>query len=603
MKEIDDHFSKEEIKRRSKLFYGTLMVLLLPFILIPLLLSLIIRTFYPQIQIPNHPDMIGNVITLFLILFAMVVLVRLGKPTLSAILLIGIWLTAIIIMLVNGSINDNVAALLVIPIIIAGLLINGKASISIAMISTALVWTIAWFKQDAPILFLDNRFQFQPQYGHAIFWTALFWTIAGLTWILSSTIQRALRESHDQAMAFSQLSEQLEQRVAEQTLELARRANRAEALYDVSRALASTLDLLSVLNMIGEQAAHLLGFEGALVLLTDSETGEFVVEGASHAAINTFILATLQPALRHVLHSNEPQIIALGSGAAGEKTSALALPLRYGTNVEGILMLMDSRGAATRSSDDLHLAQGLADQAAIAIANTQFLEQAREAATLEERTRLARDIHDTLAQGLTGIVMQLGAVQRALAHAPGEAEVHLDLAQRMARESLAEARRSVWNMRSPALERGNIADALGNLAAHPAQPGLQVDLDVRGAPYPLETAAESALLRVSQEALVNTSKHAKATKVQIQLDYMPDAICLQICDNGIGFQNIDKVDTAPTPGVRGGFGLMGMRERLRALGGRLEITNSAGAQVRATIPRELAQPSQPNLLREANRDI
>ena len=142
-------------------------------------------------------------------------------------------------------------------------------------------------------------------------------------------------------------------------------------------------------------------------------------------------------------------------------------------------MLTDASGRADCEGDDLILGQGLADQAAVAIANAQLLQEAREAATLEERTRLARDIHDTLAQGLTGIVVQLGATQRALAMAPEEALEHLQLALRMARETLAEARRSVWNLRAAALERGDLADALRGAGAATAWRGRRGHL--RGA--------------------------------------------------------------------------------------------------------------------------
>ena len=196
------------------------------------------------------------------------------------------------------------------------------------------------------------------------------------------------------------------------------------------------------------------------------------------------------------------------------------------------------------------MGQGLADQAAVAIANAQLLNQAREAATLEERTRLARDIHDTLAQGLTGVVVQLGAAQRALEVAPAEASDHLALARRMARESLAEARRSVWNLRAPALERGESERCAAGTDGPPAgSPYARSPSNRRGEPWVLSSAVESTLLRVCQEALVNVAKHAQATEAHVELAYQPDSVCLRIRDNGIGFdqQTLDEVTATRGP--------------------------------------------------------
>jgi signal transduction histidine kinase len=250
-----------------------------------------------------------------------------------------------------------------------------------------------------------------------------------------------------------------------------------------------------------------------------------------------------------------------------------------------VLVLTNADGRADCGQDDLILGQGLADQAAVAIANAQLLAQTREAAMLEERTRLARDIHDTLAQGLTGIVVQLGAALRALTAAPGESREHLVLAQRMARESLAEARRSVWNLRAPALDRGDLADALRSVAVRPLGSDVAVTFELIGEPWPLSTAIESTLLRVAQEALANVARHSQATEARMALIYMGDSVQLSVSDNGVGFDSQAGPDTGITPGPWGGFGLIGMEERVSALGGTLMLSSLDGAQVLATIPR------------------
>jgi signal transduction histidine kinase len=261
------------------------------------------------------------------------------------------------------------------------------------------------------------------------------------------------------------------------------------------------------------------------------------------------------------------------------------LPLRYGTTVSGVLVLTNADGCADCGQDDLILGQGLADQAAVAIANAQLLAQVRESATLEERTRLARDIHDTLAQGLTGIVVQLGAAQRALAVAPDESLEHLALAQRMARESLAEARRSVWNLRAPALDRGDLTDALRSVAVRPLGSDVAVTFELAGEPWPLTSAIESTLLRIAQEALANVARHSQATEARLALIYTADGVQLSVSDNGVGFDPASEGANGIAPGPWGGFGLIGMRERVAALGGTLMLSSLGGAQVLATIPR------------------
>ncbi len=162
----------------------------------------------------------------------------------------------------------------------------------------------------------------------------------------------------------------------------------------------------------------------------------------------------------------------------------------------------------------------------------------------------------------------------------------MELAQRMARESLAEARRSVWNLRSPALERGDLADALRGLAARPFQPGITGRFEQRGDPWLLPPRTDSALLRVAQEALANVAKHAGATEVTIMLEYGLEDVRLHIRDNGRGFGDVVLAQGVVPAGPWGGFGLLGMRERLNALGGTLELTSSGGAHIIAMVPRQ-----------------
>lgn len=219
----------------------------------------------------------------------------------------------------------------------------------------------------------------------------------------------------------------------------------------------------------------------------------------------------------------------------------------------------------------------------------ELIEQSNETAVMQERARVARDIHDTLAQGLTGIVVQLGAAERALQVAPQDAPAHIRLAQDMAREALAEARRSIWNLRAPNLAHGELRDALAGLAQRASTDTMRVHFETEGTEWDLRAEVDSALLRVTQEALVNVSKHANATRVDVSLAYLPDAVRLVIHDNGIGLANDVLNDDGRIQEPTGGFGLMGMRERIEQWGGELILTNHEGALVQATIPRARAE--------------
>lgn len=580
----------DDATRRGELVVQTLPILLLPVAVGLAAGAMLILTG----NVPPQPDRMDGstplipfipIVVMVTFSSSLVLLVRLGRPTLSALLMIGVWTLVMTLAALGGGIWSFIPALLLIPICAAGLLIDGVASISLAALATILVGSQGYMESQGlytsswPAPPLE---QVPPTLFAVSFWSGLFWTVAALTSLLAGGLQRALQQSRAQAAALDELRSQLEVRVAEQTAELQTRAARAEALYDVTRALAGTLDLPQVLGLIAQQAARLLRFESSLVLLAQPD-GTFIPGGLYNVPQRSAPTTTeYEAAQQQMRNLRAPTVVELPN-----TPSALALPLRYDDRTVGVLLLIAPDGQAERSADDLALAEGLASQAAVAISNAQFLEGAQEAAVLEERTRLARDIHDTLAQGLTGIVVMLGAAQRALAAAPDQAAEHLDLAGRMARESLAEARRSVWNMRAGALERGNLGDALQTLADQPLRPEIAVRFEQHGTPWPLSAGVESALLRIAQEALANVARHAGASAALVTLFYTDDAVALRIHDNGAGFDDAAlRPRAAPAPWH--GFGLLGMRERLAALGGTLTLRNNGGADVLATVPRPAA---------------
>jgi signal transduction histidine kinase len=211
-------------------------------------------------------------------------------------------------------------------------------------------------------------------------------------------------------------------------------------------------------------------------------------------------------------------------------------------------------------------------------------EAARLEATWEERRRLAREIHDTLAQDLAGIIIQLEAAEGALHEGPREARELLNRARSLARQSLAEARRSVWELRPQTLEGADLPGAFAHLIRGlTLGKTIKTEFSMLGTRRPLPAELEVCLLRIGQEALTNTVKHAQASKVRIQLGYGPQEIGLLVEDDGHGFD-------AQSENARSGFGLISMRERAASAQGRLTIESQPGrgTQVSATIPARQA---------------
>jgi signal transduction histidine kinase len=204
---------------------------------------------------------------------------------------------------------------------------------------------------------------------------------------------------------------------------------------------------------------------------------------------------------------------------------------------------------------------------------------------LDERQRMAREIHDTLAQGLTGIITQLEATERAAGRSE-QWRRHLDQARALARTSLSEARRSVQALRPEPLEGASLPEALGEMASRWSETStVELSFATTGEPRPLLAELEMTLFRVAQEALANVAKHAKASKVGLTLSYTDQAVLLDVRDDGVGFL-ARPTDGNGHPGGGQGFGLEGMRQRLRRVAGSLEIESAPGdgTAVSASVP-------------------
>ncbi len=208
-----------------------------------------------------------------------------------------------------------------------------------------------------------------------------------------------------------------------------------------------------------------------------------------------------------------------------------------------------------------------------------LLKAEREAGMLAERQRLARDIHDTLAQQFTSIIMHLSAARLGDTAA---LQTHMQQVEQAAREGLNESRRIIWDMRPQLLEDATLVESIeGVVARWSAENKVQVETAVTGSPHPLDESIETALLRITQEALHNIKKHARAQAVNITLSYMPDLLALDIADDGKGF------DTSRRNGR--GFGLKTMGERAEELGGTLTIESELGEGTAVAVSLPIAE--------------
>ncbi len=218
----------------------------------------------------------------------------------------------------------------------------------------------------------------------------------------------------------------------------------------------------------------------------------------------------------------------------------------------------------------------------------QLVSQARESGIGQERRRMAREIHDTIAQGLTGIVTQLQAAQRAGGRvSDGVAAEHLEAAIELARSSLTEARRSVQALAPEPLADARLPEAMQEVAGRwSGLHGVPVTVTTTGSARTIRPELEVALLRTAQEALANVAKHARASRVGLTLSYMEDQVTLDVRDDGIGFETINGTRPRRPRDDGGGFGLTSMRQRVEGVLGTLEIESEpdGGTAISASVP-------------------
>ncbi len=363
-----------------------------------------------------------------------------------------------------------------------------------------------------------------------------------------------------------------------------------QALFAASRALRAADSPQAIVAAIGQ---HLDGLEVSHVSLWEAADGTtpgtlrlLAAWGTPSLSPGLCLDPVDLPSLTQ-LERNAPFLIRAYQTPPAERSAwqrlgvrtALLLPLNTAAGPRLGWLVVASQ-TARRFQRGMWRAEVLSAQVALALENSRLLEQARRAGVLEERQRLAREIHDTLAQGFTSIVLHLEAAEAALPDSgPGHApsiQPHLDQARQTARDSLAQARRLVWALRPEILERTTLSAAVERVVARWAEDNqIEANTIITGTVCPLPSQVEVTLLRAVQEALTNAGQHARAERVAVTLSYMSDLVVLDVQDNGIGFDPA-SVDASSPHQAAGGFGLIAMRERVEQLGGTLLIESAPG---------------------------
>ncbi len=376
------------------------------------------------------------------------------------------------------------------------------------------------------------------------------------------------------------------------TEKLQRRNRELSILNTIAKALNQEVDLTRALNVALHDVAELFDLQTSWIYLLDVES-KFYLAAAQN----------LPPALAEhprrmagscdcMWYFNNDQLPApenitctrlenLTIGTAGLRQHA-SIPLNARGKPLGILNVASTDWGDLRT-EDLQLLYLVGDLLAIAIERARLFNRSAEIGAIEERNRLAREIHDTLAQGLTAIALNLETADALMDSGGSPERAHQAVMQALylARTNLEEARRSVMDLRAAPLEGRPLDEALKALIEEWAsRRKIIINFNVVGAGRMLPVRVEIGLYRILQEALTNIGRHAQAHHVNVQLMVMPEQIQLHISDDGRGFD--------PEQANSNRFGLIGMNERVKLLAGKLQISSSpgAGTELEISVPLE-----------------
>lgn len=395
----------------------------------------------------------------------------------------------------------------------------------------------------------------------------------------------------------NELLETLEDKVQDRTARLAetvtaleRRLAESEALHAVDEIISTAIHPDEVLAVIARESVRVTGGTSALVTLLSPEGGRQFVRATHGEGMERYVgmeLPIEDNLTGLVLKTGQPHVsrrpkedprLNQDLVRSGHWQDVIEAPIRTKQRTLGVLVV----ASATPSRFDeqhMRLLTLLANQAGRLIESAELHAKARDVAVLEERNRLARELHDSVTQVLFGLTLNLESASGLLAKNPEKAARLVTRSQEMAAEALAEMRSLIFELRPAALQEKGLAMALTNhINLFRRRHGIDVSLTLHGDER-LSPDIEFALYRIAQEALYNVAKHAKASHVKVSLEVRPDEVSLEVVDDGIGFDL--------SAGAKGqSFGMIGMKERMSEVGGSLtvETASGQGTCVRARIP-------------------
>ncbi len=375
--------------------------------------------------------------------------------------------------------------------------------------------------------------------------------------------------------------------------QMQRRLSESESIQRIAKGLLQRIGLDEVLQIICAESMQLTGATGSAVLLLEEDGWLRVTKTAGSPTYSQNRLPidgsfagrafqTRDHVWVHLQHSESNDDAEQLQSYPWIKglISLLVVPLKVDTKVIGILNILNKPGELTQ--EDMRIIDLFADQAAIIIEHIRLQYQAEHLAVLEERQRLARELHDSVTQALYSVTLYADAARMAFSAQKWEAlETNLQEVRNMSREAMYDMRLLVFELRPFMLETEGLASALrARLAAVEGRSGLKTEVLVEEERR-LPIKIEEELYRIAQEALNNVVKHAEATQVQIRLKYKENIVSLEMFDDGKGFE-LAAVSQS------GGFGLQGIQERVQQLGGtwKIESAPHRGTRLKIRIPLE-----------------
>jgi signal transduction histidine kinase len=362
------------------------------------------------------------------------------------------------------------------------------------------------------------------------------------------------------------------------------RANAAlAAMSDAVLAIAAERSFDRVLQRIVHVARELVGARYAALGIPegDGKFAQFVTSGMSEELVAAMgPLPRTHGLLGAMLESEEPyrtddvrrdpRFRGWWPSAHPQMASFLGVPIVSRGGILGAFYLTDKEGAPAFGEGDERLIEMLAAHAAIAIENARLYERSRELSVVEERNRLARDLHDSVVQKLFGVVLAAQSAATLLDRSPAGAREQVERVQGLAQDAIGELRSLVFQLRPAAIETEGLAAALGkHVEVLRRVHRLRVDLDVSGSAR-LRPGIDEELFKIAQEALQNALKHAAAERLEVRLDERADAVALRVTDDGVGFEPDDPARRSRR------LGLTSMEERAQALGSTLSIASAPG---------------------------